>query len=176
MNNIDITTTSTIKYRGDVTIEFVKNGKIVRTIKKHNSATKYLFEFIYHCLAGNFYQDELPSFVIPLTEVGGQYYLYNTNFTPITKVIVEDNNTVVTYKCLIGYNTLEIGKDVAGLGFYALKNKNSDEMGIPIQNQSMAVIFENPYTPQADDRSDLLITWQVQVTNAGTIEPSDDSD
>lgn len=44
------TASSSISYKGNVTIKLVKGGKIIKSIKKHNTGCPELFKFLTECL------------------------------------------------------------------------------------------------------------------------------
>ena len=51
MNN---KTSQQIKYNGVVKVSIQKDGKIISTKTYHNAGTKYLYQFLCYCLAGDF--------------------------------------------------------------------------------------------------------------------------
>lgn len=174
--NISINSISGIKYRGYVTVDIIKNGKIIKRLEKHNTATPILFNFIYDCLAGNYYKDARPSYVIPLVEdiesENPSYKLYNNIYTPITSIKVDKEESIISYKSLIGYNVLsDTSKSIAGLAFYSRANIDKDKSTDPIENESMYVIFDESFTPTGE--ADLLINWQIKIEDIGIIEDSD---
>lgn len=166
---------NTIKYKSNVKVEVIKQGKKVKTLEKHNTATNILFNFLYDCLAGNYIQNNRPNYVVPLVESTDEghtiYTLYNNIYNPITNIIVDTNESILSYKCLIGYNSLyDSTKKIVGLAFYSNGRKNLDNTVDAISNESMYVIFDDEFQP--DGESDLLITWQIKIEDIGSIEDS----
>lgn len=49
-----------IEYRGDVSVDVIRKGKVIRSFKNHNDGTNNLFRFILDCLAGNYYEVNRP--------------------------------------------------------------------------------------------------------------------
>ena len=50
-------------YKGEVTINFVRNGKIFKKISKHNNGTAELFKVITNALAGNWSASTCPQYI-----------------------------------------------------------------------------------------------------------------
>ena len=49
-----------IEYKGDVSIDVIRKGKVIKSFKNHNDGTSNLFKFILDCLAGNYYEVNRP--------------------------------------------------------------------------------------------------------------------
>lgn len=57
-------TTSNSKYKGIITAKIInKNGKVIKTIKKHNKGQEFLFEQLTKCLIGSNVRSNMPNYL-----------------------------------------------------------------------------------------------------------------
>lgn len=173
-----------IEYRGDVSIDVIRKGKVIKSFKNHNDGTNNLFRFILDCLAGNYYEVNRPFWIVPYCTDNGQDKYSISIPIPINNnaSVSYDNSTqqyILTYKCLINSSLLQINTQIDGLLFYSTHVKNSITInaGDPVvdptsdnaYSMKMSFGFKEIDREQGKNTfqdQDLLITWQLRITAA----------
>lgn len=170
-----------IEYRGDVSIDVIRKGKVIKSFKNHNDGTSNLFKFILDCLAGNYYEVNRPFWVVPYyTDTDGENKYSISIPVPINDnvSVSYDNSTqqyILTYKCLVNSSLLQSNTQIDGLLFYSTHVKNS--ITINAGDPVIATIGDNAYSMKMsfgfgeEDNNkfqdqDLLVTWQLRITAA----------
>ena len=170
-----------IEYRGDVSIDVIRKGKIIKSFKNHNDGTSNLFKFILDCLAGNYYEVNRPFWIVPYyTDKDGEDKYSISIPVPINNnaSVSYDNSTqqyILTYKCLINSSLLQSNTQIDGLLFYSTHVKSS--ITINAGDPVVAATGSNAYSmkmsfgfDEADNNKfqdqDLLVTWQLRIIAA----------
>ena len=127
---IQAKTPFSIEYKGDVSIDVIRKGKVIKSFKNHNDGTSNLFKFILDCLAGNYYEINRPFWIVPYYTDNGQDKYSISIPVPINNnvSVSHDNSTqqyILTYKCLINSSLLQSDTTIDGLLFYSTHVKNS---------------------------------------------------
>ena len=168
-----------IEYRGDVSVDVIRKGKVIRSFKNHNDGTNNLFRFILDCLAGNYYEVNRPFWIVPYYTKGDHDEYSISIPVPINNnaSVSYDNNTqehILTYKCLINSSLLPTNTSIDGLLFYSTSVKNSiiieageavESTGDNAYSMKMSFGFKETDDNKFQDQ-DLLITWQLRIATA----------
>ena len=184
---VKIKSNSTITYKGNVNISFVRKGKVVKRISTHNEGKRNLYSFILNCLAGEFIESQRPFWVIPfkvVNENGENKEYYSTTIAvPINDVevinVVDTNEQsqripTLSYKILLQNSIFSGSTDISGLYFFSQESlPNNGSVSIEdavsqddINNCSMKMYFYNDKGSITINTEDLIITWQVQVASS----------
>lgn len=178
---IQTKTPFSIEYRGDVSIDIIRKGKVIKSFKNHNDGTNNLFRFILDCLAGNYYEVNRPFWVVPyyIDKDGEDKYSISIPVPINNNASVSYDNSrqqyILTYKCLINSSLLQSNTQIDGLLFYSTHVKKS--ITIVAGNLVVAATGDNAYCMKMsfgfDEKDnnkfqdqDLLITWQLRITAA----------
>lgn len=177
---IQAKTPFSIEYKGDVSIDVIRKGKVIKSFKNHNDGTSNLFKFILDCLAGNYYEVNRPFWIVPYYTDNGQDKYSISIPVPINNnvSVSYDNSTqqyILTYKCLINSSLLQSDTQIDGLLFYSTHVKNSITTiaGHPVVDPTsdnaycmkMSFGFDETDNNKFQDQ-DLLVTWQLRITAA----------
>lgn len=177
---IQAKTPFSIEYKGDVSIDVIRKGKVIKSFKNHNDGTSNLFKFILDCLAGNYYEVNRPFWIVPYYTDNGQDKYSISIPVPINNnvSVSYDNSTqqyILTYKCLINSSLLQSDTQIDGLLFYSTHVKNSITTiaGHPVVDPTsdnaycmkMSFGFDETDNNKFQDQ-DLLITWQIRISSA----------
>ena len=170
-----------IEYRGDVSIDVIRKGKVIKSFKNHNDGTSNLFKFILDCLAGNYYEVNRPFWIVPYyTDTDGEDKYSISIPVPINNnaSVSYDNSTqqyILTYKCLINSSLLQSNTQIDGLLFYSTHVKKSITInaGDPVvaatggnsYSMKMSFGFDKADNNKFQDQ-DLLVTWQLRIIAA----------
>ena len=167
MREITVKDKSTIAYSGKVSVQVVRNGKVVNTYTKHNAAGDALFKYLIYCLAGHFAQDLVPAYVVPAyTDSGDNTTKYVGNTVQDIAYMgahVDTSPYYVEYKFYLpyqsqytspGFNTLVLYNSSLQLG-EVIDSLNID------QNYSAIVNLEQNVT--ANPGENLILSWQLQI-------------
>ncbi len=154
---VEVKEQAAIEYKSKVKIDLVKNGKVIRSINTHNTATSKLFGFLLDCLRGTYDNNNRPILAAVYNDDGfvtGPIAVANNN-------IIKDGNTL-TYKVVIPNNS------AAGMSFNVIAlfatNESayiSDPSYYPTR-ASMYINLENPVAVQ--DEYDILVSWQISLS------------
>ena len=166
-----------IEYKGDVSIDVIRKGKVIKSFKNHNDGTSNLFKFILDCLAGNYYEVNRPFWIVPYyTDTDGKDKYSISIPVPINNnvSVSYENSTqqyILTYKCLINSSLLQTNTTIDGLLFYSTHNKNSitGEYVNDLYSMKMSFGFKETDREQGKNKfqdQDLLVTWQIRISSA----------
>lgn len=174
-----------IEYRGDVSIDVIRKGKVIKSFKNHNDGTNNLFRFILDCLAGNYYEVNRPFWIVPYFTDENKIDKYSISIPiPINNnaSVSYDNSTqqyVLTYKCLINSSLLQTNTIIDGLLFYSTHVKKSITInaGHPVvdptsdnaYSMKMSFGFDEKDREKGKNKfqdQDLLVTWQIRISSA----------
>lgn len=164
---IKVEQNSSIKYQGTVTVQKVRKGKVVKTEVMHNAGGSELFNFILQCLAGNYYADLRPVYVI----AAKNDKLLGTLPVKIsyTTVYPKTNNNLnyIEYKFFLPFMQEYTGEGFNQLVLYSeSKCPRENLTDAPIGNDySMVVTAEEGHSFTASQDEDLLVTWQLKLDN-----------
>lgn len=128
--------TSTIKYKGSVSINVLKNGKVVRTLSNHNKGNYPLFKYIAQCLVANFSEPEHPCYLKlgNSTTSEGVTTFKNYSLSPqryaSAKPILSNNSAIASFEFLVPATTLALSNNLSinTLRLYNDVNRNADEL------------------------------------------------
>lgn len=173
---IQAKTPFSIEYKGDVSIDVIRKGKVIKSFKNHNDGTNNLFRFILDCLAGNYYEVNRPFWIVPYyTDNGQDKYSISIPIPINNNASVSYDNSkqqyILTYKCLINSSLLQINTTIDGLLFYSTHNKNSitGKDVNDLYSMKMSFGFDKTDREQGKNKfqdQDLLITWQIRISSA----------
>ena len=173
-----------IEYKGDVSIDIIRKGKVIKSFKNHNDGTSNLFKFILDCLAGNYYEVNRPFWIVPYYKDTDGEDKYSISIpVPINNnvSVSYDNSTqqyILTYKCLINSSLLQTNTTIDGLLFYSTHVKKSITItakkvvastGDNAYSMKMSFGFDKTDREQGKNKfqdQDLLITWQIRISSA----------
>lgn len=173
---------STFKYQGNVTVSFVRKGRVIKTIRNHNEGTNELFRFLLNCLAGNYYANDRPVFIRAVYDLNHTSEVKPSDYTPsyanastiavpITQASVQLDNDLnvytLTYQCLVPRNTITNTEIIDGLRFYSTINYDIEttvDDRTEYQNYSMQLEFGYNNRLTLID-ADILISWSVRISN-----------
>ena len=174
-----------IEYKGDVSIDVIRKGKVIKSFKNHNDGTSNLFKFILDCLAGNYYEVNRPFWIVPYFTDENKVDKYSISIPiPINNnaSVSYDNSRqqyILTYKCLINSSLLQTNTQIDGLLFYSTHVKSSiiinagsevvDATGDNAYSMKMSFGFKETDREQGMNKfqdQDLLITWQLRIATA----------
>lgn len=168
-NNIKLKNKSSLGYKGNVTISFLKKGKVVKKLNTHNLGTPVLFQFLLNCLKGDYFSDDRPQWVRTFKQIGLTKVYCQTQSIPIgsTNISGEGNDLGLTYSILLPNITIRnispsTEKIISGIVFYSQSNNPSDEVGNPINESSCSMILDFGEDINLDEE-DVLVSWQVNI-------------
>lgn len=121
---IQNTSTPLLVYAGNVRVVVMKKGRVVKTITNHNAGGNSLFKFVLDCLAGNYFEENRPSWVIPYYVEGDIKKYSISKAIPVysASVAFSENQYTLSYKCLISALYLTQQTKIDGLLFYSTNN------------------------------------------------------
>ena len=156
-----------VSYTGNVTVQTVRNNKVIKTIKQHNEGGFDLFLFLANCLKGDSstVQQQRPFYAVPIYKDGDEYKAASATAVPLASIKIntdQPNNSVTTvYKVLIP-NTL-VTTDSYG-GVVIISTERNGGAKPDIDNFSMRVLLEENISA-ADKSNAQLITWSLLIKN-----------
>lgn len=162
-----LSNSSTIGYKGSVTINCIRKNEIVKTIKVHNKGNKSLFSFLVQCLGGNLVEGMRPKILMA--------YNYNKTDSTYTKALttsiiytsarVPPTSTSIVYKFLIPATTID--KTTTGsyyeLNHFRLFSTDNQSQNVNLDDCCAYIDLTDGISP--DGVTNYLITWTLQVTN-----------
>ena len=167
---IEVNNSSSIQYKGDVSISFIKKGKVVRKIKNHNEGKNSLFEFLLDCLAGNYYKSNRPTWIIPYYKEQNEmkYSIYKPVPISSVKVTKDNSGPVLSYTCLIPSSLFgNSPQKMDGLLFYSYANLEGVGQDSNFNhNYSMSMEFGGDEQVESTQGQDILIIWQIRIISA----------
>lgn len=153
-------------YKGEVTINFVKNGKIFKKISKHNTGTAELFKTITNALAGSWSASTCPQYI----------QLFNKTNNVYTKLLQSpqrkqssDVKTVNTLNNKSSTLYLEFLIPRTAISNTGVVNCVRLYSGIDDTNTFLASIdlsSSNEINLAENTNANLLITWTLTIGNA----------
>lgn len=163
---------TTLTYSGDVTVSVLKGRKVIKTFKNHNEGGNSLYKFILNCLAGYYYDNDRPKWIVPV--VKGNDDITRPSIPkaiPINRcdVLEDDDKVTLSYKCLISATYLAGETKVNGLAFFSQNDINSitiDTSEAISDKYSMIMYFGEAVSEDTFQNQNLLITWQVRIVSA----------
>ena len=175
---VAVTSTNDIKYRGEVTVQKMRGGKVVGKQRFHNKGYSQLFIFLLNCLQGTFRVDDRPMYCFACRKDAS-----NDSYSPLSTIPatvgtsdIQVNTTTatpnVTYRFYLPYNNNYVGEKLNALmlfsktGYGKIREGLSTDASLSTDNCSMTVDFESGINVEQD--TDLLIIWTLYVTNGGT--------
>lgn len=162
---------ATIKYSGKVTVDRVRNGRLITTYRNHNEGTDELFKFILNVLSGNYFQGDLPRFVCEANQDGTSSSVRSatTSLKPISSIVshTTGSDLYVEYKFYLPYDASNDTNGFNSLALYSENKRrglNNLSVGSSIDSYSMIVQLSETIKPNVDE--DLILTWQLRIENA----------
>lgn len=159
---------SSIAYSGKVTIQFVRNNRTVRTIRKHNSGCEALFEFLSKCLSGNYEYSGVPMYLAGFRVNGEIWTRALASPVPLTNVVTErklDDGTYVghktTYKFIIPSTSIySVPLNVFAL--YSTENVSNYNKN----NASAIIQLEQEITSEDVGKGiSIIVVWEITIEN-----------
>lgn len=160
MNKVNEESTN-ILYKGNVEISVFHGDKLVNTLVAHNTGLTPLFEFITHCLAGDFNRNKVPSYLRIFDDSATPVELtYGAIPSTTTPTYASDGKFVV-----ITFNVTPSNlKSLSGIKLFKLYNK--ENMGVSgIENPSATFELTTTHETIASG-STLVVAWKMSVNNA----------
>lgn len=162
------TTNPGIGYSGKVTVDLVRGGKVVKTIRTHNKGKLPLFNFIANCLAGKFYESLKPQY-IQLFNAGSPNDAVSYIPTPYSSVGVETFENAetgdyceVTFKFVVPFSILPTGATINQIRLY---NQSNTAVNKEIAYFDLVDEQGQPLVITADGKSNVIITWVMKIAN-----------
>lgn len=164
-----LSNSSTIGYKGTVTIDYIRKNEIVKTIKVHNKGNKSLFSFLVQCLEGRLVDGMRPK----ILKAYNKSVAYTKALTtPIIYTSARALDTSIVYKFLIPATAIR--KDTGGnyydLNHFRLFSTDNESQDSSLDDCCAYVDLTTGISP--DGITNYLITWTLQITN---IESTGDS-
>ena len=168
-----LSNSSTIGYKGIVTIDYIRKNEIVKTIKVHNKGNKSLFSFLVTCLEGRLIEGMRPKILRVYNCTKSETTKYTEAVTtPIIYTSARALDTSIVYKFLIPATAIR--KDTKGnyyeLNHFRLFSTDNDSQDSSLDDCCAYVDLTTGISP--DGVTNYLITWTLQITN---IESTGDS-
>ena len=175
---VAVASTNDIKYRGEVTVQKMRGGKVVGKQRFHNKGYSQLFIFLLNCLKGAFRVDDRPMYCFACKKdvTSNSYFPLSTIPATVGTSDIQVNTAAttpnVTYRFYLPYNNNYKDNALNALmlfsknGYDTIKSGLSTTAPLLTDYCSMAVDFDNGIPVEAD--TDLLIIWTLYVTNGGT--------
>lgn len=166
----EVTKEANIVYNGNVTIKLVKDGKTLKTVKKHNTGCTELFDFLSECLMGNLVQSKTPKVLMgyhndedPTVGVLGTKAL--STFVPyadIDKISVGDNYKV-EYKFNIPSLIVSTSDSINVLALFNMDNANKP---VPVPSAFIKLGSGKAITPaMVSSGVNIIVLWDMQFSN-----------
>ena len=171
----EVTKEANIVYSGNVTIKLVKDGKTLKTVKKHNTGCSELFDFLSECLMGNFVQGKMPKVLMGYylasgeptkTNLGKKVLSTLVHYSDIDKISVGDSYKV-EYKfnipALIVNIDSENSESVNVLALFDMKNANESA---PVPSAFIKLDSNKEITPEmVSSGINIIVLWDMQFSN-----------
>lgn len=164
------TAINSLNYTGIVTLSQVIGKKKIKIAQVHNSGSNSLFDFLAHCLTGDFdiaalerptkimlleaEQREGTEELLNVSPASGFIYLRS-----IPEKIYRENAAVVRYSFVIPRDMLE-SLDFNCLGLYSTLKSTDD------YNEFAAFCYINVEKERMTSSSALLVDWELQISNS----------
>lgn len=170
----DMKRSSTIAYKGELTLKVMHGNKVVKTIKQHNEGTTLLMDFLVRCLGSQYDSELAPRYIraFHTDEKGMQtdkectIRPIATNFSPsyIEKYTDKEEKALikkgVVLTFLIPYSALDSNNPTLNrFALYGAKDYSGDK------NNYLAWI-KSEDIPMVPGES-LMILWEMTLENIG---------
>ena len=142
-----------IGYQGNVSISFVKNGKIKKSIKQHNSGTSYLFQLLASAITGQSLASEMPRYIMLFDASDNPILYYKPQFTG-GKPIVSDGQARASFTAYIPQSAVT-ASTFKKLAMYTQSNNPNTKLA--------EVTLENP--TEIPTGYSVMVTWEMLFTN-----------
>lgn len=159
---------SGIPYQGTLTAKIIRNGKIVKKIKKKNTGTLYLFEQLVNCILGEDVHNNMPKYLDAGT-IASELEANVNNFrsslvlpvdlTGRYKEFVDGTYWSALFNAFIPFSTIINTEEQVGINAFALK----PDINSPI-NEILALVKLDDHIIINQGES-LLIEWRMAFTN-----------
>ena len=167
--------TSSIAYKGNVTIKILHGKKVVKEKKIHNAGTDLLFNFLIKCLGNNYYEQLAPRFIrcfhcdseVTDVNIGTQLVIENAMSDPIAFGSINyPENKSIEFTFLIPASQINNSgsQSVNVLALYSLDTYADASIGSPL-----AYINLGSDEISISSGVNLVIIWQMSVSNV-TVE------
>ena len=154
-------------YRGEVTINFVRNGKIFKKISKHNNGTAELFKVITNALAGNWSASTCPQYIQLFNKENGVYTKLLQSPQRKQSSSVKTVNTVDSKSSTLYLEFLIPRTAVSTVGVVNHVRLYSGIDDTSTFLASIDLIGDDNTIDLADNtNANLLITWTLTIGNA----------
>ena len=152
-----------IQYAGKVTVEVVKDGKVLQTINTHNTGDAPLFKFLAFCLASTYYGEDAPRYIRTFNSGTGKVVETTTTAIPYNNTLFptpgENSSYSLTMSFLIPFSSIKNDIATNEVRIYSTAEKDN------LENPSAHFTLDAPVTP--DDNANLNIKWQMIIGNTG---------
>ena len=153
---------SVVKYTGTVTVQLVKNGRIVKSGKGHNEGKSELFKFLANCIAGNYVYNDCPTYLSCYNK-----NITNNNYTAqvtscIPKAAISVEGSVTTIKFIVPRSALV--SDATTITHLMLFNANkvSSFETNPENNCSAEIALTVPIvTANLSIDTNIIVLWKM---------------
>lgn len=162
---------ASIVYNGNVTIKLVKDGKTLKTVKKHNTGCPELFDFLSNCLMGDFVASKTPKVLMgynsdgtPTKENLGTKAL--STFVPYADIakINDGDNCKVEYK--FNVPSLIVNTAVGNINVLALFNSSNANVPTPVPSAFVKLESAKEITPEMISSGiNIIIIWDMLFSN-----------
>lgn len=174
---VAVSSTNDIKYRGEVTVQKLRGGRVVAKQRFHNAGYEKLFIFLLNCLQGTFRPDDRPihCFACNRSSQGATVAYKPLSTIPATVGTsdIQVNTTItspnVTYRFYLPYNNNYANSQLNALMLFSQASYNTIKTSLPVNSPlstddcSMTVDFDTAISVEKD--TDLLIIWSLYITN-----------
>lgn len=171
---VAITESTPIKYEGTVIIKKLNKGKVTSVKKIHNKGYDRLFKFLLTCLTGDMDKQELPGYCVPVYKEAGDIQYVGTCVPIANRQLKQasDRSYLVEYKFYLPYSTDYI-RGFDGLYIYptnAQYHPATDPKSSKVSDYSdyLQMSIDLVKETVASPKEDILIIWQLQLTNPNT--------
>ncbi len=162
---------TSITYQGNVTVKYVKNGKVIKKRKQHNAGTAELFDVILTALSGSLHTNRIPYYLLAFT-TEGKSALYKA--AAKSSVIKVDNQTnSITYTFTLPYamfnlSTLSGGKNINTLRLYGESHIVHDNLENSTNPLAAVELVEDEQISYNDliFGVSVIIEWKMTFSNA----------
>lgn len=146
-----------ISYRGNITLTIMHGDRKVKTIKAHNNGLQPLFEYLVHCLAGDFIASKVPSYlrVFNASDVELTYRAIPTTTT--IDYVVSSSSASVVLSFNVSSSALRETSNIKKFKIYSRENRDTSS------NPSATFDLDNAIS--ITQGSNLVVAWQMSVSN-----------
>lgn len=157
---------SGIPYQGILTAKIIRNGKIIRKIKKKNHGTLYLFEQLVNCILGEDVHTHMPNYLDAGTVTGtvSENNFKSSLVLPVVltgryKEFIDNTYWSALFDAFIPFSTIINTEEQVGLDSFALKSTIDSSA-----SEILAIVKLNDPIIINQGES-LLVEWRMAFTN-----------